>query len=135
MLLINSRVWLLFPICCVSFDCVKADVYAAIKGKIEAKEGVKEIQLMAVENGVPVRYAGTTIASTGVFAFMFEPERSDFYYLYGGSDYYRIYVKAGGFRTIAELDLLNDFMTYIGRYQQSYESEKQQSVYYQQVIG
>ena len=50
---------------------------------------------MTVENGVPVKYAGTTIAGNGSFAFMFQPAETGFYYLYDGNNYHRMYIKAG----------------------------------------
>lgn len=46
-------------------------------------------------NGVPVKYAGTTIAGNGSFAFMFQPAEAGFYYLYDGKEYHRMYIKAG----------------------------------------
>lgn len=208
MLLMNSRVWLFVLICCIPLGWAKAEGYAVVKGRTEARNGLAEMQLMVVENGVPVRYAGTTIASTGGFAFMFEPEKPDFYYLYDGQDYYRVYVEAGKeinvifengqwhflkgcgeenqllgqwrireqrlkshrkdipyarffpcfdsvrvetavwlnqvktenkdfllqLKAIVAIDLLNDFVSYIGKYQQAYESEEQQSAYYHQII-
>lgn len=208
MLLMNSQVWLFVLICCIPLGGIRAEGYAVIKGKAEAGGELTEMQLMVVANGVPVKYAGTTIASTGSFAFMFEPGEAGFYYLYDGQEYYRIYVEAGkeinvsfeagqwhfsegcgaenqllgqwrnreqilksyrkdvpyaaffprfdsvrletalwlnqvkienqGFlsqlKTVVELDLLNDFVSYVGKCQQAYESEEQQSGYYQQII-
>lgn len=204
----NSRVWLLLVVCSLLSGWCRAEGFAVVKGQLEGKSGLTEMQLMVVDNGVPVKYAGTTIASCGSFAFMFEPQEEDFYYLYDGKEYYRLFIGdgdevslklldddwqlagecreenrlleqwrsrerclkvrtredaygdffprfdsvrreavvwldtirtvQGGFaeklRGIVELDLLNDFISYIGKHQQFYESEEQQSDYYHQVI-
>ena len=180
-----------------------------IKGKSGGKVPAREVQLMTVENGVPVKYAGTTIAGNGSFAFMFQPAEAGFYYLYDGKEYHRMYVKAGDeihfqgidgdwkqvditgeenrlleqwkeikrslkmdtrteaygayfprfdsvrlevdrwlqatvirdslfqkqLKETIEFDLLYDFISYIAKNQQSYESEEQQSAYYRQLIG
>ena len=95
MLLIDSRVWLLWLFCCLPWGGIRAEEFAVIKGKIEGKTPVKEVRLMTVENGVPVKYAGTTIAGNGSFAFMFQPAETGFYYLYDGNNYHRMYIKAG----------------------------------------
>ena len=95
MLLIDSRVWLLWLFCCLPWGGIRAEEFAVIKGKIEGKIPVKEVRLMTVENGVPVKYAGTTIAGNGSFAFMFQPAETGFYYLYDGNNYHRMYIKAG----------------------------------------
>ena len=94
MLLIDSRVWLLWLFCCLPWGGIRAEEFAVIKGKIEGKIPVKEVRLMTVENGVPVKYAGTTIAGNGSFAFMFQPAETGFYYLYDGNNYHRMYIKA-----------------------------------------
>ena len=65
------------------------------KGKDRGKGTRQEVQLMIVGNGVPVKYAGTTIAGNGSFAFMFQPAEAGFYYLYDGKEYHRMYIKAG----------------------------------------
>lgn len=65
MLLIDSRVWLLWLICCLPWSSANAEKFTVIKGKIEGKPPVREVQLMTVENGVPVKYAGTAIAGNG----------------------------------------------------------------------
>ena len=95
MLLIDSRVWLLGIICCLLGGGIRAEEFAVIKGKSGGKVPAREVQLMTVENGVPVKYAGTTIAGNGSFAFMFQPAEAGFYYLYDGKEYHRMYVKAG----------------------------------------
>ena len=94
MLLIDSRVWLLGIICCLLGGGIRAEEFAVIKGKIGGKVPAREVQLMIVENGVPVKYAGTTIAGNGSFAFMFQPAEAGFYYLYDGKEYHRMYIKA-----------------------------------------
>ena len=209
MLLIDSRVWLLGIICCHLGGGIRAEEFAVIKGKSGGKVPAREVQLMTVENGVPVKYAGTTIAGNGSFAFMFQPGEAGFYYLYDGKEYHRMYVKAGDeihfqgidgdwkqvditgeenrlleqwkeikrslkmdtrteaygayfprfdsvrlevdrwlqatvirdslfqkqLKETIEFDLLYDFISYIAKNQQSYESEEQQSAYYRQLIG
>ena len=209
MLLIDSRVWLLGIICCLLGGGIRAEEFAVIKGKSGGKVPAREVQLMTVENGVPVKYAGTTIAGNGSFAFMFQPAEAGFYYLYDGKEYHRMYVKAGDeihfqgidgdwkqvditgeenrlleqwkeikrslkmdtrtdaygayfprfdsvrlevdrwsqetvirdslfqkqLKETIEFDLLYDFISYIAKNQQSYESEEQQSAYYRQLIG
>ena len=95
MLLMDSRVWLSGLICCLLGGGIRAEEFAVIKGKIGGKVPAREVQLMIVENGVPVKYAGTTIAGNGSFAFMFQPAEAGFYYLYDGKEYHRMYVKAG----------------------------------------
>jgi len=95
MLLIDSCVWLLWMICCLPWGESGAEKFAVIKGKLEGKAPVGEVQLMTVENGVPVRYAGTAIAGNGSFAFMLQPAEFGFYYLYDGKDYHRMYIKPG----------------------------------------
>ena len=209
MLLIDSRVWLLWLFCCLPWGGIRAEEFAVIKGKIEGKIPVKEVRLMTVENGVPVKYAGTTIAGNGSFAFMFQPAETGFYYLYDGNNYHRMYIKAGDeiqlqridgvwkqigcvgeenrllahwtemerplktrskaeaygayfprfdsvrqevdrwlekiivrdslfrkqLKETVEFDLLYDFVSYIAKNQQFYESEERQSAYYRQIIG
>ena len=172
------------------------------------ESAVKEVQLISVSNGVPVKYAGTSIAFNGSFAFMFEPEDGKpYYYLYDGHQYCRLYVKKGtvidlewkdgNFTVLAEkgenfyleewrklkrqlhsdsikgeygafftafdevkkqsdlwlenvscenrdfaealkdevrLDLLNEFVSYLLKNQQMYESEERDSEYYQQIM-
>ena len=51
MLLIDSRVWLLWLFCCLPWGGIRAEEFAVIKGKIEGKTPVKEVRLMTVENG------------------------------------------------------------------------------------
>lgn len=202
----NSKINILLWLCCLFGGQMKAENFAVIKGR--GGESGKEIQLMIAKNGVPVKYAGTTIASNGSFAFMFEPAEVSFYYLYDGKEYYRFYVtpnneiqlkqtdkgwkyagndsfenqllgewqemeyclksnKKGGvyaeyffrfdsicclvddwlkkkeltnksfvsqLRELVKLDLLYDFVSYIGKHQKYYESEEQQSAYYQKII-
>ena len=42
MLLIDSRVWLLWLFCCLPWGGIRAEEFAVIKGKIEGKIPVKE---------------------------------------------------------------------------------------------
>ena len=74
-------------------DLAASNKYTVIKGYVGGKYRPSEIQLFTVKNGVPVKYAGTSIASNGTFAFMFQPEQNGFYYLFDGTDYYRFYTK------------------------------------------
>lgn len=187
---------------------VRDDGYAIIKGRIVGESAVQEVQLISVSNGVPAKYAGTSIAFNGSFAFMFEPEEGKpYYYLYDGHQYCRLYVKKGtvidlewkdgNFTVLAEkgenfyleewrklkrqlhsdsikgeygafftafdevkkqsdlwlenvscenrdfaealkdevrLDLLNEFVSYLLKNQQMYESEERDSEYYQQIM-
>ncbi len=82
-------------ICCLWSTSIQAENYAVIKGVVKGKYRPQEIQLMKVEYGVPVKYAGTTIAPNGSFAFMYQPDKYEFCYLYDGENYYRFYIKAG----------------------------------------
>ena len=59
---------------------VRDEGYAIIKGRIVGESAVQEVQLISVSNGVPAKYAGTSIAFNGSFAFMFEPEEGKPYY-------------------------------------------------------
>ena len=92
MLLIDSRVWLVGVICCLTWGGIRAEEFAVIKGKLGGKAPAGEVQLMTVENGVPVKYAGTTIAGNGSFAFMFQPAEAGFYYLYDGKELSLIHI-------------------------------------------
>ena len=89
-------------ILCLSVICIlgcshpSQDRFASIKGEVVGKTEAAEIQLMTVKNGVPVEYAGTSISSNGSFAFLFEPDSmAGYYYLYDGSNYYRLSVQSG----------------------------------------
>ena len=200
---------LYFLFCILQVGCVYGQNFAIIKGQVSGEQRPLNIQLMRVQNGVPVNYAGTSIASGGSFAFMVEPEKDQpYYYLYDGKEYCRLYLEAGvvievgwesqNFRVIkpgneenrlletwrkmerslkekqqdesygaffprfesvrknvnnwlrevdslypayagelkdiVELDLLNDFIMYVSKQQQNYESEEQGSEYYRQIM-
>ena len=51
----DSRVWLSGLICCLLGGGIRAEEFAVIKGKIGGKVPAREVQLMTVENGVPVK--------------------------------------------------------------------------------
>ena len=200
---------LYFLFCILQVGSLQAEGFATVKGRVSGEQQPLNIQLMRVENGVPVEYAGTSIASGGSFAFMLEPEENQpYYYLYDGKGYCRLYLQAGvetevvwedqNFRVIqsgseenrlletwremerelkgdqksdtygaffprfesvrknvnnwlseverilpnyvtelkeiVELDLLNHFVMYVAKRQQNYESEEQESAYYQQIM-
>lgn len=91
----GGRMWLLLLCCCFRSLGFGIEQFSVLKGRIEGKNEKTEMQLMTVVNGVPIKYAGTTFAANGSFAFMFEPGKDDFYYLYDGVKFFRIYVKAG----------------------------------------
>lgn len=87
--------WILLGFVCL-FEVLGvqgANNYTVIKGFVEGKYRPSCIQLIVVKNGVPAKYAGTSIASNGSFAFMFQPDRKGFYYLFDGANYYRFFAQ------------------------------------------
>ena len=87
---------LYFLFCILQVGSLQAEGFATVKGRVSGEQQPLNIQLMRVENGVPVEYAGTSIASGGSFAFMLEPEENQpYYYLYDGKGYCRLYLQAG----------------------------------------
>lgn len=84
-----------FIICVFVSGSALAEGFATIKGRVVGESSLQEIQLVTVSNGVPAKYAGTSIAFNGSFAFMFEPEENRTYYLYDGNKYCRLFVREG----------------------------------------
>lgn len=200
---------LYFLFCILQVGNLQAKGFAIIKGYVLGEQQPSNIQLMRVQNGVSVKYAGTSITSGGSFAFMLEPEENQpYYYLYDGKEYCRVYLQAGveievrwessyfrviqagnkencllemwremkrelggnwenetygaffprfesirrnvddwlrevertnpsyikELKEIVELDLLNNFVMYISKRQQSYKSEEQECTFYHQIM-
>lgn len=200
---------LYFLFCILQVGYVYCQDFAVIKGRVSGEQRPSNMQLVRVQNGVPVNYAGTSIASGGNFAFMVIPEKDQpYYYLYDGKEYCRLYLEAGveievgwknqnfhvikpgneknrlletwrnmkrslkgdqkdrsygaffprfesvrrdvnnwlcevnrlhsayigELKDIVELDLLNNFIMYVFKRQQDYESEEQECEYYRQIM-
>ena len=82
---------LYFLFCILQVGYVYCQDFAVIKGRVSGEQRPSNMQLVRVQNGVPVNYAGTSIASGGSFAFMVIPEKDQpYYYLYDGKEYCRL---------------------------------------------
>lgn len=88
-----KKLLLLIFICYLCTNIVQAEKYAVIKGVVKGKYKPQEMLLMKVTNGISVKYAGTSLAYNGSFAFMLQLPKDQYCYLDDGKSLYRFYMK------------------------------------------
>ena len=73
-----------------------AQSFTQILCQMEGENLPRQVSLVTADCGQPINYAVTTVSPSGTFGFITEPlPRQQFFYLYDGSRYFRIFLHAG----------------------------------------
>lgn len=73
-----------------------AQSFAQILCRMEGESFPRQVSLVTADRGRPANYAVTTVSPGGTFGFVTDPlPQQQFFYLYDGSRYFRIFLHAG----------------------------------------
>ena len=91
----NQNTILLVILSFLGVTNLAAQSFAQILCRVEGENLPRQVSLVTADRGRPANYSVTTVSPGGTFGFVTDPLPPQFFYLYDGSRYFRIFLHAG----------------------------------------